>query len=136
MILAGTNSLNGSGVTQDVVEIIVHEKYSYASLKDDIALLRVKNNFTFDSSIKAVKLMEQEIMNGAEIIISGWGLTDRTSPFSNEMKFNTMFVVNQRVCEGRFGRDYKGLLCLGHSMNSGVCYVSLTKSAVTFQKIS
>lgn len=122
-ILAGTNSLKESGVTRDVVEIMVHEKFGNA--KHDVALLKVKDKFSFSASISAIELQEEEVPIGAKVVISGWGKTSYFAPPSNLLKFNTLRRMSWKYCSTLTDVSLEGILCLGHSSNNGACQVSI-----------
>lgn len=131
-ILAGTNSLNESGVKQDVIQIVIHE--SFKGLKNDVALVRLREDLTFSNSVSAIKLLQEEIPYGANVTISGWGKTSNVTPHSNKLKYNTLRRLSWKDCVASTGMPFKGLICLGHKIDNGACFVGVANSTRIFCK--
>lgn len=73
-IHAGTNQLSSSGAAYGVERIVAHAGYNPNSLVNDVALIRVDRNIAFNNAVKAVKLATGGSYDGANSVLSGWGL--------------------------------------------------------------
>lgn len=121
-VLAGTNLLDEGGVKEDVIEIIIHEKYSF--MHHNVALLKLKNDLPLSESIKVIKLFTQQIPVGNYVMIAGWGKTNNSAPFSNRLKYHIMIRISWTDCFNSMNASIAGMFCLGHSTNNGACFVS------------
>jgi Trypsin len=93
---------------------------------NDIALMKLKEPLKFSESIKPIQFATEEVPEGANVTIVGWGKVSSWGSISEKLKFNTLQAVGQDECARASGIDFEGLLCLGHSSNNGACNVSIT----------
>ncbi|XP_075976133.1 chymotrypsin-1-like isoform X2 [Anticarsia gemmatalis] len=77
-IVVGTNNLETGGIQYDVVDIIVYDNYNTSSREHDIALLAIKEPFDL-RSVRILRLGKHELMEGDEIILTGFGAQEGDS---------------------------------------------------------
>lgn len=74
--IAGINKLDADGEELEVEKIFVHPNFSgIDNVHDDIALVKVKNAIDFDDNVKPIRLVEEDLPEGEEVVLSGWGTT-------------------------------------------------------------
>ncbi|KAI9582538.1 hypothetical protein GQX74_009925 [Glossina fuscipes] len=78
-VRAGSSCWNKGGSLIQVASFKLHENFNAKSLANDIALIRLANDLTFNSKIKPTPLANTVPVDGAAAIVSGWGITDKTA---------------------------------------------------------
>lgn len=74
-VMVGTNLLDEGGDKYEVEKLIPHADYDSEDISNDIALIQLKNNITFGSDVKPVKLPVEDTGSGKKLLLSGWGTT-------------------------------------------------------------
>lgn len=68
-----------SGYEQELKgsQLIIHQDYDHHTLKNDIAIIRLAGNYTFDKFVKSAKLPSPSLtlLSGTETVVAGWGTT-------------------------------------------------------------
>ncbi|XP_062549999.1 serine protease SP24D-like [Armigeres subalbatus] len=118
-VYAGSASLEEGGQMFKVLKAFPHEKYEDS--KNDIALLLLNDEFIFDDTVQKIDMFSGELQHGDEVVISGYGRTGTELPASNQLKFNTMLVQDDEVCEFLMASTGPGLICLNNEANNGAC---------------
>ncbi|XP_055526988.1 serine protease SP24D-like [Wyeomyia smithii] len=118
-VFVGNSDLNSGKETIEVSKVFAHE--SYGNFLNDIALMKVKKAFSFDDTVQKIALNKEELPEPTPVTISGYGQTGTTQPASDQLKFNTMYVVSEKVCRRETGLDQKGLICFNNEPNNGAC---------------
>ena len=109
-IRSGSHLLN-VGDRSKVDTIIIHEKYDSSNLFNDIALLKLENDLTFNSCIKAVYLPFDEndssmVQAGRKTIISGWGRAKMGSYTSDTLRSDTVTILPHNFCHNQYAPHY------------------------------
>ncbi|XP_017775823.1 PREDICTED: transmembrane protease serine 11D-like [Nicrophorus vespilloides] len=86
-VVVGTNSLSEGGDWYDIEQFIPHSLYSPYSVKNDIALVRLKEPIEFSDKVKPINLPNEDT-NEEDLILSGWGTT--TYPGNSPDKLQTI----------------------------------------------
>lgn len=75
-IVAGNLKLGFGGKRYRVEKVIPHEGFKYATVENDIALMKVVKDIKFSKEVKAIRL-NSRFMEGSEpVTLFGWGLTN------------------------------------------------------------
>ena len=74
-IVAGSLSLVEGGERYGVEKIIPHEFYNPLIIRDDIALVKVTQDITYNENVQPVELCDHYVDGGQEMLLTGWGLT-------------------------------------------------------------
>ncbi|XP_053686932.1 serine protease SP24D-like [Sabethes cyaneus] len=118
-VLVGNSDLN-SGVKKFAVSnTFAHELYG--NFENDIALIKIKKQFTFDETVQKIQLYTEELEESTTVIISGYGRIGTNQAASEQLKYNTMFVVSRKDCSSETGLNQNGLICLNNEPNNGAC---------------
>lgn len=87
---------------------IMHEDYDNDQLRNDIALIKLKDPLTLSSSspwkVNPICLPTNGSLNyGEEILVSGWGRFDDDIPSPDEMHWNSLILRNDLYCRALAG---------------------------------
>ncbi|XP_039747712.1 chymotrypsin-C-like [Pararge aegeria] len=93
---------NKESEEKQILEIIIHERFEYRHLYNDIALLKLKTEVVFNDYIQPAcllrtddrKKLSTDLMNGT---IVGWGY-DSTDALSQTLRQATMPIVAEATC--------------------------------------
>ncbi|GBP77385.1 Chymotrypsin-1 [Eumeta japonica] len=72
-VVVGTNHLTTGGQQYDVERAIVHEQYDSARIRNDICLLYLNEDMTFNELVRPVALPRSDTEPGADLMLTGWG---------------------------------------------------------------
>lgn len=72
-IWVGSNDVDLGGVLYRSDKFYTHADYNNPMLANDIGLIRVKGTIQFDDRVQPIELSSEEVPNGAEVTLSGWG---------------------------------------------------------------
>lgn len=72
-ILVGTNDLKNGGTYYKVEKFIAHNEYNRPQFANDIAVIKLQNTIQFNEKVKPIELMRDEVPDGAELELTGWG---------------------------------------------------------------
>nr|XP_012218723.1 PREDICTED: chymotrypsin-2-like [Linepithema humile] len=104
-VIAGSINLKDPKVTNRVTKIIVHEKYdSSDSWINDIALLRVENEFKKTSTLQFVPLPPRDFVVNANDVatVSGWGRLWQGGPTTNQLQRVDIVIADQNYCSSKY----------------------------------
>ncbi|KAL9692890.1 hypothetical protein quinque_012175 [Culex quinquefasciatus] len=114
----------------DIEYIVRHQSYNLRPNQNDIALIRLKEEVTFEDHIQPVCLpvtSELRTNNPAEYIIAGWGQTDPIGEITETLQKATVPAVPDRdECQRAFGESGRvnitdGHLCAGERGGADPC---------------
>lgn len=75
-IVTGSMSLVSGGDRYAVEKIIPHEFYNPMIIRDDIALVKLTDEITYTpGQVESVTLCDHYVDGGAQMLLTGWGLT-------------------------------------------------------------
>ncbi|XP_012268512.2 trypsin-like isoform X1 [Athalia rosae] len=84
-----------------VKSIFVHENFNLSTLRNDIALLKLRSKLILDDKIVAAKtLRNYTVEDGTICQVSGWGVTRyANSVLSNKLLYVDVPIVNRTLCQ-------------------------------------
>ncbi|XP_044761409.1 chymotrypsin-2-like [Coccinella septempunctata] len=118
-VVAGTNTLDGSGSRYQVQRIIQHP--SYETLANDIALLRLSRPISFNSKIRRINLPRSDTPGGKQLTITGWGKTSYPGQVSRTLKTLNVTSLSNSECRKSFSQIVSTNLCTRGDTGRGVC---------------
>ncbi|KAH8358732.1 hypothetical protein KR093_002065, partial [Drosophila rubida] len=120
-IVAGTpRRLLHTNNTQEmeVEQIIVHPQYYSQLVKNDIALIKLKDELDIDDDfVSVLPLTDEEPTIGQECTIIGWGTILEAGPLADDIVSGDVSITHHEYCEkfGGYHRDVK--LCISNPKN-------------------
>ncbi|XP_017769486.1 PREDICTED: trypsin 3A1-like isoform X1 [Nicrophorus vespilloides] len=77
-VRAGTVSFERDGIVKSIDMIVPHEKYTSSRMDYDIAIVHIREPFTFNKDVKALKLPTgtDAPSVGSHATLTGWGVID------------------------------------------------------------
>lgn len=72
-VMVGTNDLKCGGRFYEVERLIPHELFDTPKRANDIALVKVMGTIEFGENVKPIELEENEVPDGTEVGVTGWG---------------------------------------------------------------
>ena len=124
-IRAGSSLKGQGGSVHQVDKVVRHEKY-FTNKRgipcNDVAVLRVKEPFTFDDTRQPVNLFDQdeESAAGVKSVITGWGNTGKGSPV--QLQTVTVPIVSKDLCDKAYkshGGLPEGQICAAYYGEGG-----------------
>ncbi|XP_076010741.1 uncharacterized protein c1s.2 [Genypterus blacodes] len=97
--------------------IHVHPEYNnIVDYNNDIALIKLQNPITFNSSIKPISLPSENATYNAGMmgLVSGFGLLETRGPPSSNLKYVRVPLVSQETCNNAYGNALTdNMFCAG-----------------------
>ncbi|KAF5297058.1 hypothetical protein FQR65_LT10067 [Abscondita terminalis] len=124
VVVLGSNKLNSVGEIHQVVKIRVHDNYDSANLENDVTVVKFQPDITFFSSAKIIPLRDTLPPNGANCIVSGWGLASNPSTeLSNDLKRVYVNTISLEECRANLTdiSVFDSNLCARSKTGYGVC---------------
>ncbi|ESN97233.1 hypothetical protein HELRODRAFT_85581 [Helobdella robusta] len=76
-IIVGTNKERDPDVRKLKVEAIRHFQYNDVTIENDLALLKLTEKLTFNSSVRPICISNRKILEVYDVcVVTGWGRTD------------------------------------------------------------
>lgn len=128
-VRVGSDTMNEGGEVIDVFIVINHSSFKTYSLDFDFALLRLVKNIQFDGVRKAPIALPRDdelVLDGSEVLVSGWGLTKKSTESNKMLRGVKIPTLNQATCNRMYEYDggvTKQMLCAG-SLGKDSCNVS------------
>ncbi|XP_039764523.1 chymotrypsin-C-like [Pararge aegeria] len=132
-VVLGKYNLIGGDIgseEREVHRIIIHEKFQFRYLHNDIALLKLKTEVVFTDYIQPAclwysKASEKLLTNEILGTVVGWGF-DNTDTLSRTMKQTQMPMVEHSVCMSSNPNFYTSILnnqkfCAGYRNHTSAC---------------
>ncbi|XP_053620423.1 vitellin-degrading protease-like [Plodia interpunctella] len=117
-IRAGSPSSTAGGAIYPVGSFLVNPDFSYMRMDSDIALIWLAKPLEFGENIAAIDMMDddEEIPDGAETEVTGWGNTREGGGFPATLQKVLVPKVNDRQCYKAYAPSYTitpRMLCAG-----------------------
>ena len=116
-IRTGSNQLsdNVNSVMYEVDEYYVHCNYNNPDYSNDIALLHINGTIKFNERTQPVKLPEEPMKAGDEVILTGWGDTQFGGPGTDDLlKLTTKFLPYDDCVAAHKNSGLLEMLDVGH----------------------
>ncbi|CAK1540395.1 unnamed protein product [Leptosia nina] len=98
-VVAGTNSLTKGGDKYDIEEIIQHESYVYASLVNDVQLLKLTKEIKFGSKVAAIDLPTKDTPENVALVTSGWGYINNNKQMPDKLQKLNVKSLTVKECQ-------------------------------------
>ncbi|XP_055309049.1 chymotrypsin-2-like [Sitodiplosis mosellana] len=116
-IRVGSNKISSGGQVLHVEETISHP--SFTKFRNDIGLIRVQGNITFNDKVKAIELETKEVPPGTELLVTGWGTTETgDSEDLQQLKVN---ALSDAECKKAWNFVKEDILCTFKGKGEGMC---------------
>lgn len=93
-----TEMLKGPSVQVD--KIAVHPEFTWDTLANDIALLKLRSSISFDSSVRPVCLPRHPLhLTNRQAVVAGWGRVSEHGDPSNSLLFISREVLPFDMCK-------------------------------------
>ncbi|KXJ23482.1 Transmembrane protease serine 9 [Exaiptasia diaphana] len=114
----------------DIEKIIRHPSYNESKLPKfdyDLALLKLKNNITFNGKVRPICLPTKRFPDGKNCYATGWGYlehkkeneTAKRTPILQQVKLP---LVSDGTCRNHFSRLTSRMICAGDGKGGkGIC---------------
>lgn len=116
-----------------IIERIKHPNYKLPSKYHDIALFKLERRITFNQYIRPACLPEYNEPQTANVIASGWGLTDYKGISSKNLLKVVLEVYTHDECNITYVNDINRALVDGIRDESQLCAGSHTERKDTCQ---
>ncbi|XP_050307902.1 trypsin-1-like [Anthonomus grandis grandis] len=107
-VRAGSSFKDSGGIINHVTTVFVHPKRGEARFSYDIAILKLRNSFTYSSTICPIKLPEpntEALKIGITGTISGFGDTRENSQLgSTVLRATTIQIIDFNKCSNNYRR--------------------------------
>nr|AFK64822.1 trypsin-like proteinase [Chilo suppressalis] len=120
----GTTNLDFGGQQYNVISIKIHEKYNTTSRENDIAIITVEKPFDL-KCVEILKLYDNELMNGDEVTLTGFGAEKPNGESSRIMHLLILPVFLLEICRFamRYNREvFDSMFCTFTRIGEGTCH--------------
>lgn len=114
-------------LNQDIIieNVTIHPEFNANSGKNNIALIRLAKDATFNDHVQPICLPTTNIAN-SEYIIAGWGESGFGEDLSGTLQKATVPTISLSECKSKFdieGRVYvgEGVICTGMAGTPNTC---------------
>ncbi|KAK7070345.1 Tryptase gamma [Halocaridina rubra] len=109
---------DGSSIHAKVSSAVIHPEFSYQTLQNDIAILKLTQKVTFTDRIRPICLPNSEFdLKEEEVIVTGWGKNE-ASKLQSKLHLLTAKVVSTHQCDRRWSTQGASK---GFIVNSMMC---------------
>ncbi|OAD62114.1 Chymotrypsin-2 [Eufriesea mexicana] len=122
-IVAGTTDLTQKRAIYAVDMLIMNENYNPLTYNDDIGLIRLKTNLTYNIYIQPIALgSKYDVTPGEIAVVTGWGrLGASNSVIPHTLQEINVTVIDQESCAKSYLRLSKNSICTFEAENKGLC---------------
>lgn len=120
-VVSGHNKLSPRNKGVSVAAIHRHPKFSSQTLRNDIAVLRVKTPIQYNRYISYISLCSKALpmdTNGTDVRIVGWNVLKLSEP----LKSIHIDIDNRTQCRSKFPQLPSGVSCAVSSDTEGICH--------------
>ncbi|XP_038209474.1 coagulation factor IX-like [Zerene cesonia] len=86
------------GTTYPVEKIILHENFNETSLDNNIALVKLTSELTFDSNVSSIDLASKETEPGTNCTLTGWGPYTSNRRFPDQLQVTYLDTISLDEC--------------------------------------
>ncbi|CAH1375366.1 unnamed protein product [Tenebrio molitor] len=117
-VMVGSSDINSTEQIIPVEKFIQHSHFNRDNYENDVSILRLKSQLTFDSEIQSIKLSSVNFPPGTEAQIYGWGIVKEGDiTFSPYLKGGTVKIVDRFSCQKAYEtknmRLTREMMCAG-----------------------
>lgn len=120
VLYGNTNVRKATNV--DVQKMLIHHRFTYQPLANDIGIVLVKQPFEYSTTVKPVCLPPSPMnVLGKDAVAPGWGMLSPVGPTTDYLQHTTVRVVPDNRCQTTH-KNYnaKSMLC-AHNPFTGTC---------------
>ncbi|XP_026324114.1 chymotrypsin-2-like [Hyposmocoma kahamanoa] len=124
-VVVGTNDLTVGGDRYSVDTIIIHSNYDEKRIKNDISLLKVSGEISFNDKVQPIQLPEVNTEEGANLMLSGWGRTSDPGNTPTHLQMINLTALSVETCQGIYvaiNPVYDSQVCTLTRTGQGACY--------------
>ncbi|CAL7948238.1 unnamed protein product [Xylocopa violacea] len=122
-IHAGSYKLNERSQDYKMETVIIHPNFDAANMLNDIALIRVDRDITFNIRVQPIELASgNDTYEGSEAVFSGWGITALGKDPSNSLIYLETRVENNTICKEAYDVVRDSHICTVANIGAGGCY--------------
>ncbi|EZA56682.1 Chymotrypsin-1 [Ooceraea biroi] len=97
---AGTNFLNKTGYAYAVEKVIIHTDFDMNFIRNDIGLLRLKRDITYNKVVQPISLANNDSVAVGELcFLTGWGKLKFLGKIPNKLQKLDLKVYSQAKCK-------------------------------------
>ncbi|EDV90654.1 chymotrypsin-2 [Drosophila grimshawi] len=125
VVVTGTNQFAKPGSVYYTLEKHVHCMYDNPYMHNDIALLKLTQNITFNELTQPIPLPVAPLSEGAEILLTGWGAEEPYGDTHRDLQKLIMKFVELNQCMDIFNQTSSlgiGHICTFSKEGEGGCH--------------
>jgi len=123
-VVAGLDRLSNDRNAQRIpaAELVQHERFSYLTLRNDVAVIRLSSPLTLDqASVNAICLPSADLAAEGTAVVTGWGTTEEGGDVSDVLMKVSVPIVPDDQCDELYGGGvYQSMICAGDVENGGI----------------
>lgn len=111
--------VNEPYITRKVQNIISHENFSMAGIRDDIALVQLAEEISFSKYVRSICLPEAtlKLSENDSVVVTGWGTLSMNGPLPNILQEAFVNIIDNKVCNALYALSNSvtdKMLCAGY----------------------
>ncbi|XP_012135227.1 chymotrypsin-1-like [Megachile rotundata] len=121
-VVAGSTQLNSGGVSYKMQKAVRHKGFSQSTFVNDVAVIRVNRNITFNKLVKPIKLASgRRTYDGYSCVLSGWGSLQTGGNVSNNLQSINLTVLSVPKCRETYRSVQNSHICTYTKYGEGIC---------------
>ncbi|XP_045460105.1 chymotrypsin-1-like [Harmonia axyridis] len=120
-VVAGTNSLDGTGKRYTIQRGILHPSYDRTRSTSDIAILKLRETISFNEKIKTINLPKVDTPRGVQLTLTGWGKSSYPGQVVRNLKTIKLTSISNSQCRRSFSQVLSSNLCTRGDPGRGAC---------------
>ncbi|XP_022227128.2 transmembrane protease serine 9 [Drosophila obscura] len=124
-VITGTNRWAEPGAVYYTSDIHMHCLYDQPYMHNDIALVKLTQNITFDEFTQPIELPTRPVREGDEIVLTGWGAEEAYGSSAENLQKLTLGFVPLDECLQIFNQTTSmgvGHICTYSREGEGACH--------------
>ncbi|XP_037042385.1 chymotrypsin-2-like [Bradysia coprophila] len=115
------------GYSMNVDRVVQHPEWDITVVANDIAMLRTAETIVYSDTVQPIALPTHNIVIGAKVVMSGWGMTSVDGDVPNILQFTESTTISNEQCIQRLrGTMFENIIsdsivCTTNRKNVGVC---------------
>lgn len=117
-VRAGSEYRNSGGVEIPVEAVFQHEKFDANTFDYDIAILKLKEELTFNDIIKSIDVVPADYVIEENVLatVAGYGALGPKGPIAKSLQKVQLPLITTETCQKIYGADYitDRMFCAGY----------------------
>ncbi|XP_045501892.1 chymotrypsin-2-like [Colias croceus] len=129
IVVVGSNLISSGGTVYNVTKIINHEDYNPGTISDDISLLKIAGEISFNSKVALIALPDEPTQPNTDSVLTGWGAFNNARTKPDKLQVLYVQIIPVQECKEVLEKQYrkypvstKNNVCTLKERGKGACF--------------